>query len=90
MMVRFERSIVKIRKAFWAKLLLALLTLVELVTLYQILFDIWMTAYPPAAPNLTFWRHLLVIRLSTAVVTGLLWIATAAWLFRHRRRDATA
>ena len=79
---------VRIQKTTWAKLLLALLTLVELVTLYQVCFCIWMTAYPPEASNLGFWRHLLVIRLLTAVVTGLLWMATATWLFQQRKLGA--
>ena len=76
------------KKTTWAKLLLALLTLVELVTLYQVCFCIWMTAYPPEESNLGFWRHLLVIRLLTAVVTGLPWIATATWLFQQRKLGA--
>ena len=33
-------------KIMWASVALGFLTLGELVSLYQLMFDIWMTAYP--------------------------------------------
>ena len=76
----------KMRKLTLAISLLAALTIGGLFTLYQICFDIWMTAYPPEAPNLSYWRKLLAIRLATAAVIALLWVIAAIWLFRDKRR----
>ena len=68
----------------WASIALVLLTLGGLVSLYQMAFDLWMTAYPFATAN--EWRTQLYIRLATAVMIGVLWSSLAVWLFRQRRR----
>jgi len=70
-------------KVIVARIALFILTMGGLFTLYQALFDIWMTAYPFANPS--EWRMRLDLRLATIVVIGLIWSAIAAWLFRHRR-----
>jgi hypothetical protein len=67
-----------------ARVGLALLTLAGAVTVYQALFDNWMTAYPFA--NANEWRSRLYIRLVTAFVIGLLWIGLLIWLWRQRKK----
>ncbi len=64
---------------------LFVLTMGGLFTLFQVCFDVWMTAYPFA--NTSEWRTRLYIRLGTVVVIGFLWSGIVAWLFRHRRSD---
>ena len=71
-------------KIVWAAVALALLTLGELISLYQVLFDAWMTAYPFADANA--WRARLYIRLATAIVITLFWSVLALWLYRQKRR----
>ncbi len=72
-------------KTVWAWIALALLTLGGLVSLYQVLFDVWMTAYPFA--NASEWRMRLYIRLATAIVIAVCWSVLAVWLYRQRRRN---
>lgn len=61
------------------------LTLAGLVTLYQVFFDVWMTAYPFA--NTKEWQTRLYIRLVTAIAIGVFWGLLAGWLYRqHRNR----
>lgn len=71
-------------RVFWAVIGLVFLTVGGLVTLYQIAFDVWMTAYPFV--NANEWRNRLYIRSATAIVIGVLWSALAVWLFRRRRQ----
>jgi hypothetical protein len=72
------------KRLVWASVALVLLTLAGLVSLYQVAFDVWMTAYPFA--NATEWRTRLYIRLATAIVIGVFWSVLAVWLYRQRRR----
>ena len=67
-----------------ATVLLVLLTVAGLISVYQVCFDVWMTAYPYANPDV--WRQRLWLRLITTVVIGALWIVALAWLVRVRRR----
>jgi hypothetical protein len=60
------------------------LTIGGAISVYQILFDVWMTAYPFA--NAHEWRVRFYIRLATIIVIGLLWIVLAVWLYRQRRQ----
>ena len=62
---------------------LAVLTLGIFFSLYQAMFDIWMTAYPFA--NAGQWRTRLYIRLTTTVVIGVMWGLLAVWLRRNWR-----
>ena len=64
--------------------LLILLTIAGLISLYQVAFDVWMTAYPYA--NAGIWKQRLWVRLITTVVIGTLWVLILAWLIRARRR----
>jgi len=73
-------------KIVWASIALVLLTLAGLISLYQVLFDVWMTAYPFASAN--EWHALLYIRLATAIVIGLLWSVLVGWLYRQRRQQS--
>jgi hypothetical protein len=41
----------EMKRLIWARVALVILTLGGLVSLYQTLFDVWMTAYPFADPN---------------------------------------
>lgn len=70
-------------KLMGASLALFALTLGGLFTLYQVCFDVWMTAYP--FTNVSEWRTRLYIRLATIIVIGIIWSTIVAWLFRHRR-----
>ena len=70
-------------KLMGASLALFLLTMGGLFTLFQVLFDAWMTAYPFA--NTGEWRIRFFIRLATIVVIGVIWSAIVVWLVRHRR-----
>jgi hypothetical protein len=64
--------------------LLILLTIAGLISLYQVAFDVWMTAYPYA--NADIWRQRLWVRLVTTVVIGVLWVVLLTWFIRIRRR----
>jgi len=70
-------------KLMGASLALFLLTMGGLFTLFQVLFDAWMTAYPFA--NTGEWRIRFFIRLATIVVIGVIWSAIVVWLVRHTR-----
>lgn len=70
-------------KVWCASVALFILTMGGLFTLFQVCFDVWMTAYPFA--NTSEWRTRLYIRLATVVVIGFFWSGIVAWLFRHRR-----
>jgi len=72
-------------KLMSAGMALFVLTMAGLTTLYQVLFDVWMTAYPFA--NTNEWRTRLCIRLVTFVVIGFVWSAIVVWLVRHRRKE---
>jgi hypothetical protein len=72
------------RAKLWsASVVLFILTMSGLLTLYQVCFDVWMTAYPFA--NTSEWRARFYIRLATIIVIGFFWSGIVAWLFRHRR-----
>jgi hypothetical protein len=66
----------------WAWVGLVALTLGGLFSLYQVLFDLWMLAYPFADPNV--WRTRFYFRLATTIIIGASWIALAVWLYRRR------
>ena len=66
----------------------ALLTLGGLVSLYQVLFDLWMTAYPFATAS--EWRNRLYFRLAITIVIWLVWGILAVWSYRQRRRGGKA
>lgn len=70
-------------KLIGASAALFVLTMGGLFTLYQVCFDVWMTAYPFA--NTSEWRSRLYLRIATIIVIGFLWSGIVAWLFRHRR-----
>jgi hypothetical protein len=75
------------KKLFWAKVILALLTLVAAISFYQVIFCAWMTAYSPG--NAGEWRGRFYIRLATSLIVGILWIAAVVWLIRQKRRSGT-
>ena len=58
-------------RLIWARVGFVTLTLAGLVSLYQVLFDVWMTAYPFA--NAKEWQTRLYIRLITTIAIGALW-----------------
>ncbi len=70
-------------KLWVASAVLFILTMGGLFTLYQVCFDVWMTAYPFA--NTSEWRARLYMRLATIIVIGFFWSGIVGWLFRHRR-----
>jgi hypothetical protein len=74
-------------KKTWAVVAFLLLTAGGLISIYQVSFDVWMTAYPFA--NAGQWRVWLCIRLAQTLVIALLWCILGIWLFRHRRKNPT-
>ena len=68
-----------------AVVLLVLLTVAGLISVYQVAFDVWMTAYPYGDANV--WKQRLWLRLITTVVIVALWIVGLAWLIRVRRKS---
>jgi len=64
---------------------LALLTLAGIVSAYQVLLSLWMTAYPLAEIN--FWRPHLYLRLVQTVVIAFVWIVLVVRSLRSRRKD---
>jgi len=66
-----------------ASVALFILTIGGLFTLFQVCFDVWMTAYPFA--NTSEWRTRLLIRIVTFIVIGCVWSTLVAWMFRRRR-----
>lgn len=71
-------------KVVGASVALFVLTMGGLFTLYQVLFDVWMTAYPFANPS--EWRTRLYIRIATIILIGAIWTTIVTWLFRQRQR----
>lgn len=63
--------------------LISFLTLGGLLSLYQTLFDLWMTAYPYADAGV--WAGRLYLRLATTTVIAIFWTALVVWLWRQRR-----
>jgi hypothetical protein len=53
-----------------------------MVSVYQVLFSLWMTAYPYA--DINFWRPHFHLRLVQTVLIGVLWTALVVWMFRRR------
>lgn len=72
------------KRLVWAIIALVLLTLAGLASLYQVAFDVWMTAYPYA--NANEWQTRFYHRLAIAIVIGVLWSALAVWIYRQKRR----
>lgn len=66
--------------------MLTLLTLGGLLSVYQLLFSVWMTAYPHVDTGA--WRTRFYERLAITIVIGFFWSTLAVWRFRHRRRVA--
>jgi len=77
-----------LKRAIYAIAILGLWTLAGAISLYQIAFDIWMTAYPLVDPGP--WRSRLSIHILTAIVISICWTATAIWLYRHSRSKEIA
>jgi hypothetical protein len=71
-------------KLMSAGMALFVLTMAGLLTLYQVLFDVWMTAYPFA--NTNEWRTRLYVRVVTFILIGVFWSALVTWMVRQRRR----
>ena len=72
-------------KVIWARVAMVLLSLGGFVSLYQVSFDVWMTAYP--FTNANEWRTRLYIRLTTTLVIAVFWGVLAVWLYRQRRKS---
>lgn len=68
-----------IRRALaWS--LLALSTLGGMVSVYFLLFSIWMTAHPRYDSEA--WRTRFYERLAITALDGLIWVGSIVWLFR--------
>lgn len=64
---------------------LLLLTLAGIVSAYQVLFSLWMTAYPLA--NIHSWRAHFYFRLVQTLLIAFAWIVLAVWLIRSQHKD---
>jgi hypothetical protein len=73
-----------IRKGI-AWLLLALSTLGGMLSVYQLLFAIWMTANPRYDSDA--WHTRFYERLAITVLDGLIWVGSILWLLRLARND---
>jgi hypothetical protein len=73
-------------KKRWAIVLLCILTLAGLLSIYQTLFDLWMTAYPYATTG--DWATRFYVRLATTIVIGVLWTTIVVWLVRQKHGAA--
>jgi len=70
------------QRTVWAGIGLTCLTVAGMVSVYQVLFSLWMTAYPYA--DINFWRPHFHLRLVQTVLIGVLWTALVVWMFRRR------
>jgi hypothetical protein len=71
------------KRVIWAALALFILTLAGILSIYQLLFAVWMTAYPYV--NTAEWRTRFYVRLVITAGIGVLWSILAIWMFRRRR-----
>ena len=78
---RAALSTVARKRIAWS--MVALLTVGGILSAYQMLFALWMTAYPMV--DASIWRPRVYFRLALTLVIGLLWSSLVVWLFRHRR-----
>jgi len=62
---------------------LIVLTLAGIVSVYQVLFSLWMTAYPMA--DINSWRPHLYLRLAQTLLIGLFWVGLAVWMIRMKK-----
>jgi len=62
---------------------LIVLTLAGIASVYQVLFSLWMTAYPMA--DINFWRPHLYLRLGQTLLIGLFWVGLAVWMVRMKK-----
>jgi hypothetical protein len=70
---------------FWAVILLALLTLLELDSIYWLLFFLWRSAAEPALNYLWFPR--IYTWLAVSIIIGISWIALMVWIVRRERKS---
>jgi hypothetical protein len=80
---RYPLDLIAMKRLLWARIALIILPLCGLISIYQVLFDMWMTAYPFADTHV--WRMRFYVRLGTTVVIGVCWIALAVWLYSRNR-----
>jgi hypothetical protein len=69
-------------RTLWAALALLILTLGGLLSGYQLLFALWMTAYPKV--NNAEWATRFYERLAITAAIGICWISLAIWTFRRK------
>ncbi len=73
------------QRSVWAGIGLLVLTVAGMASVYQLLFSLWMTAYPFA--DIDFWRPHFYFRLAQTVLIGVFWTGLAVWKYRNRRRS---
>ena len=66
-----------------ASFALVLLTIGGLLSVYQLLFAVWMTAYPKA--DTAAWQVRFYVRLAVTLGIGVCWVALAVWMVRRGR-----
>ena len=64
---------------------LVVLALAGLLSGYQLLFALWMTAYPKV--NNAEWATRFYERLAMTAAIGICWIGLAIWMFRQKRNS---
>lgn len=66
--------------------LLALSTLGGVISVYWLLFAIWMTAHP--LYDSPMWRVRVYERLGVTVLDGVIWIGSIVWVLRMSSADS--
>jgi hypothetical protein len=73
------------KQTLWAVLALILLTFGGLISAYQLLFALWMTAYPQA--DTAEWRIRFYIRLAITVGIGICWVISFMWFVKEESKS---
>ena len=81
--LQFPVEFIGMRRLIWARMGLVILTIWGLFSLYQVLTDLGILAYPFADPGVG--RTKLYVRLTTTILIGVSWSALAFWLSRRSR-----
>jgi hypothetical protein len=73
------------KQTLWAVLALILFTFGGLISAYQLLFALWMTAYPKA--DTAEWRTRFYIRLAITIGIAICWVISFIWFVREESKS---
>jgi hypothetical protein len=72
-----------VQPVIFAGIGLVVLTIAGMVSVYQAMFSLWMTAFPFA--DINFWRPHFYFRLVQTAIVGVAWAALVLWMIRKKR-----